>query len=67
MSELFKKGTEYKVSENNELVYINYDVLNGQKDSLKFIIKQIGANILTGKSVLNVSMPVDIFESRSLL
>lgn len=67
MSELFKKGTEYKVSENNELIYINYDVLNGQKDSLKFIIKQIGANILTGKSVLNVSMPVDIFESRSLL
>jgi hypothetical protein len=36
-------------------------VLNGQKDSLKFIIKQIGANLITGKSCLNVSMPVDIF------
>lgn len=41
--------------------------MNGQKDSLKFLIRQIGANIITGKSVLNVSMPVDIFESRSLL
>jgi|LakMenEpi03Aug12_release.lakeMendotaPanAssembly.Ray.scaffolds.fasta_scaffold3665189_1 hypothetical protein len=35
--------------------------MSGQRDSLKFIIRQIGANILTGKSVLNVSMPVDIF------
>lgn len=41
--------------------------MSGQRDSLKFIIRQIGANILTGKSVLNVSMPVDIFQSRSLL
>ena len=32
-----------------------------------FLIKQVGANIITGKSVLNVSLPVDIFEPRSLL
>lgn len=31
------------------------------------MIKQVGANIISGKSVLNVSLPVDIFESRSLL
>lgn len=41
--------------------------MQGQKDTLKFVIRQIGANILSGKSVLNVSLPVDIFESRSLL
>jgi len=46
---------------------VNYEVINGQKESLKFIIKQIGGNILSGKSAFNVSMPVDIFESRTLL
>lgn len=32
-----------------------------------YVIKQLGANIVSGKSVLNVSLPVDIFESRTLL
>jgi hypothetical protein len=27
----------------------------------------VGANLISGKSVLNVSLPVDIFEPRSLL
>jgi hypothetical protein len=48
-------------------VFINQDLLNNQKDTLIFVIKQIGANIFSGKSVLNVSLPVDIFESRSLI
>jgi len=26
-----------------------------------FVIKQVGANLIYGKSVLNVSLPVDIF------
>lgn len=46
---------------------MNQELIQGQKDSLKFIVKQIGANIISGKSILNVSLPVDIFESRSLL
>jgi hypothetical protein len=32
-----------------------------QKKVLTFIIKRIGKNILTGKGILNVSLPVDIF------
>lgn len=35
--------------------------MNEQKKVLTFIIKRIGKNILTGKGVLNVSLPVDIF------
>lgn len=49
------------------MIFVNQDLIQGQKDSLKFVIKQIGANLISGKSVLNVSLPVDIFESRSLL
>jgi hypothetical protein len=32
---------------------------------LKFLLKRIGTNLLSGKSMMHVSMPVDIFESRS--
>lgn len=49
------------------MVFIDYDVIKGQKNSLLYVIKQVGANIISGKSVLNVSLPVDIFESRTLL
>ena len=61
LSELIKKGGEYKITENKELFFINQELIQGQKDTLKFVIKQIGANIISGKSVLNVSLPVDIF------
>lgn len=29
-----------------------------QKDILKMIIKQLGSNIMSGKSVMNMSLPV---------
>jgi hypothetical protein len=64
---MLKRGGEYRITENKELVFIDQELLNSQKDSLIFVIKQIGANIFSGKSVLNVSLPVDIFESRSLI
>ena len=31
------------------------------------MLKKIGGNLLTGKSVLNISMPIDIFDTRSNL
>ena len=66
LQEMIKRN-EYQVSQKKELVFIDQAVIDGQKDSLIFVIKQIGANLVSGKSVLNVSLPVDIFESRSLL
>ena len=38
-----------------------------QKDVIKYIFKQIGSNILKGKSIMNMSLPVDIFDNKSLL
>ena len=35
--------------------------MNEQKKVLTFIIKRIGKNILSGKGILNISLPVDIF------
>lgn len=31
------------------------------------MIKSIGSNLLSGKSILNISLPVEIFETRSNL
>lgn len=64
---MISSGKEYKVNQKKELVYINQRLLDSQKDSLIYIIKQVGANIIKGKSIINVSLPVDIFEGRSLL
>lgn len=31
------------------------------------IIKQLGSNIMSGKSIMSMSLPVEIFDSRSML
>jgi len=41
--------------------------MDAQKDVIKYIIKQIGSNLFSGKSIMNMSLPVDIFDSRSVL
>lgn len=64
---LIPAGKEYLVTEDKELIFINEELIQGQKDSLRFVMKQIGANLISGKSITNVSLPVDIFEPRSLL
>ena len=46
---------------------MEHEIIKSQKSSLLYVIKQVGANLISGKSVLNVSLPVDIFESRTLL
>lgn len=38
-----------------------------QKDIIKMIIKQLGSNIMSGKSVMNMSLPVEIFDRRTIL
>ena len=46
---------------------VNYSLIESQKGTLTFIIKQIGVNLISGKGVMNISLPVDIFEPQSLL
>lgn len=38
-----------------------------QKDILKMILKQLSTNFIQGKSIMNMSLPVEIFDKRSLL
>ena len=49
------------------IIFINQKKIEDQKGVLKFILTKIGKNILSGKSVLNISLPVDIFSAQSNL
>lgn len=31
------------------------------------ILKQIGSNLMAGKSIMNMSLPVEIFDDKSML
>jgi hypothetical protein len=42
----------------DEYYFVDEEVLAAQKDILKMIIKQLGSNLVTGKSIMNMSLPV---------
>jgi hypothetical protein len=37
--------------------------MNAQKKVLGYIVKKMGSNLLQGKGILNISLPVDIFST----
>jgi hypothetical protein len=47
--------------------FINQSIISKHKGVIKFLLKKIGSNILSGKSIMNVSLPIYIFDQRSLL
>jgi len=47
--------------------FINQEVIIKHKSVITYLIKKIGSNILSGKSIMNVSLPIFIFDQRSLL
>jgi hypothetical protein len=49
------------------LVFTNTEVINKQRAVAGYLIKNIGLNIIKGKSIMNVSLPINIFDSRSIL
>lgn len=61
------QNENWRISEDGEFVFLNQQVINAQKDVLKWIISQVCSNIIRGKSLVNMSMPVDIFDDRSML
>ena len=52
---------EWAICPTGGLNYVDEQKMNEQKKVLTFIIKRIGRNILSGKGILNISLPVDIF------
>ncbi len=47
--------------------FINQEIINKQRSVMSYMIKNIGGNILKGKGIMNVSLPIYIFDCRSML
>jgi hypothetical protein len=47
--------------------FINHEILEKQRNVLSYLLKKMGSNFLTGKSIMNISLPIDLFDSRSVL
>ena len=52
---------------NGGMIFTNKAVIAEQKKVFKFLLKQMGVNVLQGKSILNISLPIGIFDTRSNL
>jgi hypothetical protein len=49
------------------LEFINQDLIQKQRGVIGHLIKKIGANFFQGKSIMNISLPINIFDCRSML
>jgi hypothetical protein len=49
------------------LIYLDKEVMGHQEKVIGYIIKKIGSNLLSGKSIMDISLPVQIFDKRTLL
>lgn len=49
---------EWKVEENGDLININHEKIKIQSSVLKLVVKRMGRNLLAGKSILNMSLPI---------
>jgi hypothetical protein len=54
---VFQNG-DWIFNQNNEFVFVNEKVIGAQKDVLKYVIRKIGTNLISGKSIMNMSLPV---------
>ena len=48
----------WKIDENEDFIFTDPEVLKVQKGIIKYILKQLGSNLIAGKSVMNMSLPV---------
>lgn len=60
-------GSKWKLTSSEEYVFIDEEELKMQKGVLKLIVKQITANLMAGKSIMTMSLPVEIFDDHSAL
>jgi hypothetical protein len=49
------------------VVFNNQTVIDKQRSVAGYLIKNIGLNLIKGKSIMNVSLPINIFDTRSIL
>lgn len=46
---------------------LDKDLISRQRSILGFVLKQIGMNIFSGKSIMSISFPIGVFQGQSML
>lgn len=49
------------------MTFINQNVIDKQRGIIGYFLKKIGSNLMSGQSIMSVSLPINIFDQRSLL
>lgn len=57
----------FRSNKKGGLVFLDADALKKQQGVVKEIMLQVGAQLLSGKLAVRISLPIRIFESRTLL
>eukprot|EP00826_Nyctotherus_ovalis_P048672 TRINITY_DN5757_c0_g1_i14.p1 TRINITY_DN5757_c0_g1~~TRINITY_DN5757_c0_g1_i14.p1 ORF type:complete len:418 (+),score=154.50 TRINITY_DN5757_c0_g1_i14:73-1326(+) len=57
----------YEVHPKEGLLYRDSETISRQRKAILQLIKTLGSNILRGKSLMNISMPVSIFDKATML
>ena len=57
----------YLVHPKLGLVYTEKSVISRQRKAALYMVKKVGAHFLKGQSIMNVSLPVTIFQKMSLI
>lgn len=60
-------NSDWSRGKDGGLLFSNREMLAAQGKVLGFLIKKLGSNLLQGKSVINISLPVDLFDTKSFL
>ena len=72
---LLAKGTkntllgdrQFVLDAKNGLEYKNEKVIAAQRALLSYLAKAVGSNLVRGKSIMGISLPINIFEPRSFV
>ena len=56
-----------KAQGDDSLKFIEQKIIDKQRGVLTHFLSKIGSNLLSGSGIMNVSLPINIFDQRSLL
>jgi len=60
--------TDYTLKQGDfELVFTNTKIIDKQRGIVGYFLKKIGSVLLSGESIMNISLPISLFDERSLL
>lgn len=59
---------EYERNKGTDgFVFINKETISKQRSVCSYLLREIGNNLFKGKSIMNISLPINIFDKRTLL